>query len=122
MGLHHLQAGAHPVRREIDRLLAEDRFAGLGGALDEIGVGVGRRADRHRVDVLGGQNLLDRAGLRPRRLRQRAGRAGVRVGDHRHRAIAAPRDIAGVNLADPPGPDDPELHRILPCLTASKKE
>ncbi len=48
---------------------------------------------------------------------------GVRVGDERHRTIAAPGDIAAVNLADPPRSDDPESHKILPrALVASKKE
>ena len=52
---------------ERHRLLAEDRLAGLGGRDDQVGVGVGRRADRDRVDVVGAEQLLDVAAARRRR-------------------------------------------------------
>ena len=49
----------HPVNVIINGLFAEDVLAGLGGLHDEIGVGIGGRADEHRfdfgiVDNLGG--------------------------------------------------------------------
>ena len=57
------QRAVHLREVEADRLLAEDRLAGLGRRDDQVDVGVGARADRHRVDVVGGQQLLiDRTG------------------------------------------------------------
>ena len=57
------------------RLLAEDRLAGLGGGHDQVGVGVGRRADRDRVDVGRAEQLVEARSRRSRRAaRRRRGR------------------------------------------------
>ena len=69
---------------EVDRLLAENRLAGPGETLDQLGVGVGRRADDHGVDVLGCFDRIDGADLRAisRRDRDRGRpRQCVRDGD-----------------------------------------
>ena len=42
---------------EIDRLLAEDRLAGAGRRLDQIGMGVGRAGDQDRIDGRVGQRF-----------------------------------------------------------------
>ena len=49
--------------RKIDRLFAEHRLAGPGRLLDQVGVGVGRRADQDRVDVAG-ERCIARASRR----------------------------------------------------------
>ena len=60
---------------ERHRLLAEDRLAGLRGRDDQVGVGVGRRADRDRVDVGRAEQLVDGRRRRSRRARRRRSRA-----------------------------------------------
>jgi hypothetical protein len=60
--LDDFKAGANALDIEVNGLLAEDRLLGAGGALDEIGVGVGWRADGDRVDVLGGEDAAAAAG------------------------------------------------------------
>ena len=96
-------ASAHVLRardREVDRLFAEDLLAGRRRREDQVGVGVGVRADQHRADRLVGEHLRGR-----RRLRAVLGgerRRGLAVGvDHvlEPRAGLA-RDVARVDLAD----------------------
>ena len=53
---HDLEAGFYAVNRQVDGLFAEDRLAGAGEGFDQVGMGVGRRADHHGVDILGGQD------------------------------------------------------------------
>ena len=112
--LDDFEAGANALDIEMDRLLAEDRLFGARGALDEIGVGVGRRADGDGVDVLRGEDRVDFARPCPRRLGQGRRRRGIRVGDESHLAVGARRDIAAMDLADPTRADDPESHALLP--------
>jgi hypothetical protein len=111
--LDDVEAGADAVDVEVDWLLAEDRLARASGALDEIGVGVGRRADGDGVDVLGGQDRVDFADLRARRLGQGGCRGGVGVRDQDDLAVGARRNVAAVDLADPARADDPESHAFL---------
>ena len=87
--------------REIDRLFAEDRLAGPGGALDQVGVGGGRRTDQDRADVAPLDHVLERRHLRPRRLRQRLSGRGVRVGDGDETRGRMGRRVASVNATDP---------------------
>ena len=54
---HRCQTRTHPVHREIDRLLAEDRPPGGGGAFDVVGVRGRGRANQHRI---GGECLIQR--------------------------------------------------------------
>ena len=107
------EAGANAADVEVDRLFAEDRLAGARGALDEIGVGVGRRADRDRFDILSGEDRVDVGDLGARGFGQGGGGGRVGVGDVGDFAVAARRDIAAMDLADPPRPDDPEPHALL---------
>src|SRR4029453_5913795 len=58
-----------PLQALVDRLLAEDSLAGRSGLLDDLGVGVGGRADRNGLDVgacderaVVGHGLRDAAG------------------------------------------------------------
>jgi hypothetical protein len=95
-----LQAVAHPGDAEIDRLFAEDRLAGAGKFFDETGMGVGRGADDHGVDVLRPGDVVDAAHLGPVGRGDIPGRLGQGVG-HRHQpGIRVAADRAGVNLAD----------------------
>ena len=111
--LDDVEAGADALDVEVDRLLAEDRLAGAGGALDEVGVGVGRRADGDRVDVLGGEDRVDVGDLGARGLGQGGGGRRVGVGDESDLAVGARRDVAAVDLADPACADNPESHAFL---------
>ena len=110
----HFEAGADAIDVEVDRLLAEDRLAGAGGALDEIGVGVGRRADGDRVDVLRCEDRVDVSDLGARGFGQSGGGGRVGVGDEGHAAAGTRGRVAAMDLADPARPDDPELHTLLP--------
>ena len=112
--LDDIEALADALGVEVDRLLAEDRLFGPRGALDQIGVRVGRRADRDCVDFGGGENLLDRPHPGAGRLREAGRGARIRVGDERDSAILARGDVACVNLADAPRADDAEFHAFLP--------
>ena len=105
---HDLEAGLDTGQRQIDRLFAEDRLAGLGEFLDQVGMGVGRRADHDGVDVLGGQNRLDRANLAAVLISNRlsGGRHGVGHGDQLGTGMAG--DGLGVDLADAASPQKPE--------------
>ena len=124
--LDDFEAGADALDVEMDRLLAEDRLLGPRGALDEIGVGVGRRADGDRVDVLGGEDRVDLGDFAAGRLGQGSGGRRIRVGDESHLAVGARRDIAAVDLADPTRADNSEFHALLLrgaiLLTAPIKE
>ena len=113
--LDDVEAGADALGVEIDRLLAEDRLAGARGAFDQIGVHVGRRADRDRVDILGDARIASIAATwAPVASASACGGGAVGVGDQRDlRNPCAPRHCR-VNLADPPGADDPESHAFLP--------
>ena len=75
---------------EADRLLAEDRLACHGRRDDQVDVGVGAGADRHGVDVVGGQQLLDRPAPVRRSWRRRPGRLPVRRPPPRPRRSPAP--------------------------------
>src|SRR5579863_2616595 len=108
-----VETGAHAANVEVDRLLAEDRFPGASSALDEIGVGVGRRADGDRVDVPGGQDRLDVGDLSAGRFGQSGRRRRVGVRDVGDLAVAARRDIAAMDLADPTCAYDTESHVLL---------
>src|SRR3954470_981383 len=95
------------------RLLAEDRLARTGGGHDQVGVRVGARADRDRVDVRRGEHLVDGPGDRHAERRAHDAR-GLRVrvvdgadGGARH----APREQLGVHAADAPDADDADAER-----------
>ena len=101
-----LLALARPAEFEVDRLLAEDMLAGSGGALDEVGVGVGRRADEHGVNATVGKDLFDRDDFRPEHGGELRGRFRncVRDACQRHAGIA--RRVRCMNLADAASADD----------------
>ncbi len=88
---------------EVDRLLAEHRLAGRCRLVDEIGVGVGRRADQNGVDGFVGEDLLGRSDRRSRRRRKRVGAIRERIGDCRKPRTRGSGDVPAVDLADPPG-------------------
>ncbi len=84
-GFDRSQGVVDLFQAESDRLLAEDMLAGFGGRDDEIGVGIGRRADQHRFDCRVVKNLsagdgdLRNAAMSSQRLRGFA--VHVRNGD-----------------------------------------
>jgi hypothetical protein len=93
-----IQAGPHPWRRQVDRLLAEDRPAGGGGTLDVVGVRRRRRADQHRIGRerrIQGQRL--RAALAGQTLR----RVRIDVGHAGQAHPGARGDVARMDAADP---------------------
>ena len=111
--LDHFKASADAVNVEVDRLLAEDRLLGARGPFDEIGVGVGRRANGDGIDLLGGEDRVDFGDLGACRLGQDRGRRWIRVGDESDLAVGARRDIAAMDFADPTRADNPEFHALL---------
>ena len=97
---------------ERDRLLAEDRLAGARGGHDQVGVGLGARADRHGVDGRVGEQLVDRR-VRARADRLRGGRDGVvDGGESRARDLAV--EQVGVHAPDPADADHADAHRRGP--------
>ena len=74
---------------------------------------VGRRADGDGVDVLGGEHRVDCGDLRAGRLGQSGGGGRIGVRDVGDLAVAARRDVAAMDLADPPSADDAESHVFL---------
>ena len=63
---------------------------------------------------LRGEDLVDRRLCRPSPWPGGAAAARVGVGDESHLTVVARRDIAAVDLADPPRADNAEFHAFLP--------
>ena len=114
--LDHLEAGEDALDREAHRLFAENGLAGIGGRLDQVGMGAGRRGDQHRVHVLRLDDVLDRCDLgADLRCKACCGlRHGVgQIGDG---CLFRCGDGAGMDLADPSGAQDSKSdHLALPC-------
>ena len=98
--LHGIEARAHAIGGQVDRLLAEDRLAGRGSALDVVDVGRRRRTDQHGV---GGKRLVQRQGARPTRLGQARRRRCVDIGHAGQPCTGMRGDVARVDVADAPG-------------------
>ena len=97
---HLLPARCHPLQTEVDRLLAENRLAGLRGGDDQVDVGVGGGGDQHRVDA-GGERRVHAVRHRGAVLfRQRRGRARHRVVYAHEARAGAGREVAGMHGAD----------------------
>ena len=117
--LDDFEAGADALDVEIDRLLAEDGLAGARGALDQIGVRVGRRADRDGVDVLGGRGSRRwwrpwRPSPWPERGRRGGSASATKATSLSVRAATLPAWILPIR----PAPMMPNLMRLLPQSTA----
>jgi hypothetical protein len=114
--INHLDAGLDPGDVEIDRLFAEDRLAGAGKTLDQVGMGVGRRADDDGVDILCRFDRLDGADVAA--VGRCDGVGGLRkgVGDGDERGVRIGADRLGVNLADTTGAEKTksDCHDFLP--------
>ncbi len=93
--LGDLEAGIDAGEAEVDRLLAEDRLAGLGRPLDQVGVGVGRAGD--------GQRRLGRRDLGAVFAGERLGGRLVDVDDIAERRAGMGGDVGGVDQADAAG-------------------
>lgn len=105
----HLDALVEAAEIEVDRLLAEDRLAGLGGGGDQLEMGVGRRADQHRVEVVTGKRLPRiGGGARAMTGGERARSISRRVDHHRQPGARMGSQIAGVAATDPPGAEQAE--------------
>ena len=106
--LDHGQAFFDALDVEIDRLLAEDRLAGPGETLDEIGVGVGRRADDDGVDVLGLLDGIDRAHFGAIGGSQFRRRLFEGIGHGHEFGLRVGTNGAGMHLADAAGAEKSE--------------
>jgi hypothetical protein len=102
--LDDLEAGLDALGVEIDRLFAEDRLAGAGEALDQVGMGVGRRADDDGVDILGGEDRVDGADVAAILIGNRLRRGGHGVGHGHQLGRSIPRHRLGMDLANAPCP------------------
>ena len=102
-------------RLEVDRLFAEDRLAGAGEGLDQVGMGVGRGADHHGVDVLRREDLLDAADGAAVLVGNRLRGGGKGIGHSDEFCIGVAGDGLGVDLADAAGAQKSESdsHGIL---------
>ena len=105
------KALADALERQIDRLFAEDRLAGPREALDEIGMGIGRGADRDGIDIGGDEDLVDRRDARAMGLGKgvRGSIEGIRHGDEPRARRRG--DRVGMNLADATGAENREGKR-----------
>ena len=88
----------------------------FAAGLDQVGMGVGRRADQDRVDVAGGDDRLGVAHLGAGRLGELARGALVDVGERDQRRVGRRGDVASVNLADAPGAEQAETKHAIPPL------
>ena len=112
-----LCAGARALELEVDRLLAEDRLAGLRRPQDEVRVRIGRRPDDDGRDGGVTEDGLGGARLRTVLLRELRRRGGIDIDDVFQPDAGLPRDIAGVDRPDPARAkqcdiDHLALHRI----------
>ena len=112
---HDLEAGFHPVEREIDRFLAEDRLARPRETLDQVGMRIGRCADHDRVDVCGGLDLVYGADRAAVLVGDGPGGVGEGIGHGNKPCICVARDSLGMYLADAPRAQksEPDSHDVL---------
>ena len=80
-GLDGGETPLHAVHPQVHGLLAEDRLAGPHEPLDQVGVGVGRRADQYRGDVAGSFDLVNRADFTAVRVHHPLRSLGHRIGN-----------------------------------------
>lgn len=59
MLVHHGQTIPDSRRIQIDGFFTENRFTGFGCSLNQIGMGIGRRADTDSVNIVVGHGLFD---------------------------------------------------------------
>ena len=99
---------------EIERhgLLAEHRLAGLGRRDQQLDVGVGARADRHRIEIAG-EDLLHRGHRGHPELGRDVARDRLVGVEHRAERGAwhLVGDQLGVHAPDPPDADDADPQR-----------
>ena len=112
------EAGLDARRSKIDRLLAEHRLAGAGAALDEVGMGVGGRADQDGVDVRSLDDLVERRDLGAGRRGERLRRGRVRVGDRDEPRIRVSGGVAAMNPADAAGAQNGDPDHVFPDIFA----
>ena len=97
---HRRDAGFDLGQRQIDRLFAEDRLAGLCRGDRQIGVAAGGRSDEHCLH----RGIAERFGFgglaRAERLRERARGFGLGVDDVEQLRVAAAHEVLRVHAAD----------------------
>jgi hypothetical protein len=91
--------GAPPV--EVERLFAEDGFAGAGRRLDEIGMGVGRAGDDDGIDRRIGKHRGLGPDLATVAARQPLGCGRIDIDDRTKAGSGMARDIRRVDRTDP---------------------
>ncbi len=106
----------------VDRLFAEDRLAGAGEALDQVGMRIGRRADDDGVDILGGLDRFDRAHFAAIGGSDRFGSLREGVGDGHELCIGIAADGLCMDLADAAGAEKTKshCHYCLPIFGTNK--
>ena len=96
---------------QVDGLFAEHRLPGLHELLDQVGMGIRRRADHHRVDILRCRAGIDRTHVATILVGNRLRRSGHRI-RHRHQfrgRVSCHR--LRMNLPDAPRAQKPESDR-----------
>ncbi len=106
--VHSSESSVNALQRQIDRFLAKDVFTRLRGFFDDLGVGIGRRADHHGLNV----GIVEQHAVIGDRLGNAVlGRAlaGSLLDHVRHRHQPGARDVVRqirrVQPTDPPGTD-----------------
>ena len=113
--LGHRNARSGASLFEIERFFAEDRLAGTGCRLDQLGMGVGRAGDDDRVDGRIGQCCLERGNDHAMAVREALCRVAIDIDNRRQPRLGMAGDVRGMDRADPPGAELAEIdhgHRL----------
>jgi hypothetical protein len=113
--MHHIEAGADSGRAEVDRLFGEYGLADAHRALDQIRMGIGRRADDDSVYVRRRDNRIDRADRRTMRGSEPLCGRRIGIGDGGESCARVRRNIAAMNASDPACTQQSNSHRNVPC-------
>src|SRR6185436_18767137 len=120
-GPAHLgEAGVDFLQAEVDRLLAEDRLAGLRRGNGEARVRIGRRGDEHRADFRIGEGLFLAHDFRAVARGELLRRFGVDVDDVAQPHVLERGDIRGMDLADAAGTELGDFDHFLVIIDRSR--
>ena len=109
-GIDHLEAGFDALDIEVDRLFAEDGLAGAGELFDQVGMGVGGRADDDCVDIGRLEDRIDAAHFGAILSGEVGGSLLKGIGHGNELGLGAGSDGLGMHLADAAGAEQAETN------------